>query len=317
MHMDATLWCGCESPSSSAARTYPPVGKLRAVCSPRSWVRTGLACAAAMLLVGCEGTVTLDLHTTAPADPAIGQVLVDLEGVELVRGGSTEALRFDTPVRVDLMQLENTPMRLFTDEQLRDGRYTGVWLLFEADDDEDDLVALFDGREFELTVTEGTASEVSFTVDEDDSTRESLALTLDLRQSLRFDEDARAFSLAPVVRAVRRESGGQIAGNVLASCPGGAALATGGGVYLFAGHDAVPDDRDNTAVEPYLTARVLVISGTVPSYNLPLVPEGDYTIALTCDGDEEDPAANDDLRFQDEANIRVRAEQTLIHDIGS
>ena len=33
------------------------------------------------------------------------------------------------------------------------------------------------------------------------------------------------------------------------------------------------------------------------SYTLPLLPSGDYTLALTCNGDIEDAARDDDLDF--------------------
>ena len=280
-----------------------------------SIVRRAFVIAIATALVGCEGSVTVDMGTNAPADPAINSVLVDIAGIEL-QGGGAETLTFDEPVRVNLVEfIEGNLFRLFTDEELPDGRYTGVRLLISSDDDDDneDVVTWSDGREFELTVAEGQAAAVSFTVDKDDSTEEDVILTLDLRQSLSFiDSGTDRYALTPVLRGVRSEDAGRIVGTVASRCPSGASLASGGAVYLFNAHDRTPDDRDGADEEPYLTTRVL-FDGTnaVPTYNFRFVPDGDYTIALTCDANEDDAATSDDLRFQNTTNIRVRAEETL------
>jgi hypothetical protein len=289
------------------------VDSLRSTRSLR-YARRAAALIATMALAGCEGQATFDLATTAPADPRILNVFVDVTGIELT-GGGTQALMFDDPVRIDLVEYQDgNAFRLFTDEELDDGRYTGVRLLFSSDDDDDrdDVVRRVDG-DFELTVGESAVAEVGFTVDKDDSSRDDIVLTLDLRQSLVFDDDERAYTLVPLVRAVRAEDAGQIVGVVSASCPGGSTLAQGGAVYLFSGEDITPDDRDGQGVEPYLTTRVGA-DGT-NNFAFRYVPAGNYTISLTCDGDDDDPASDDDLRFRATANVRVRAEQSVTADL--
>jgi len=269
-------------------------------------------------LVGCEGTATFDMATNAPGDPVILRVLVDLEGIELT-GDRTQTLLFDDPVRVNLIEyVDGNLFRLFTDETLSDGRYTSVRLLFssDADDDNEDVVVRADG-EFPLTVAAGVAAEVDFTVDKDDASRDDIVLTLDLRQSLSFDDRDDEYTLTPLVRGARVEDTGRLTGLVTASCRVGTSLAQGDAVYLFAGEDQTPDDRDGIGVEPYLTTAVVRDGATgSAAYSLRYIPEGDYTIALTCDGDEEDAARNDSLRFQNVANVRVRAEQTVTRNLG-
>jgi hypothetical protein len=282
----------------------------------------GLAIAAAAILVGCEGTVTVDMATNSAANTAIDQVLVDLEGVEFVDdGGNTESLTFDQPLRVDLADyIDSNLLRLFTEEQLPDGRYTSVRLLFENDEDnggDADAVTDLSGGEFPLTVNGTTTSEVDFTVDKDDSSRESVVLTLDLRQSLSFDDDSNEFALSPVIRAVRAEDAGQITGTVTAGCPAGTSLAQGGAIYLFQGEDVEPDDRDGAEPEPYLTTSLGTNFGSAgASYSFQYVPEGDYTLALTCRGDDEDATTDDDLDFRNITNVQVDAESTVTRDIG-
>lgn len=282
----------------------------------RAW-RRATAVLGTAALVGCEGSVTLDAETMAPADPGIVAVQVDLEGVEFDGSGRRQTLRFDEPLRVNLVDYVNgNLLRLFTDEELEDGRYTRARLLFAAEEDDDYFVRRSDGGEFELAVAEGTPSDVSFRVNRGDSSRENIVLTLDLRQSLSFNDDTNEYTLTPVLRGVRTEDTGRIAGNVTIDCPSGSPLAQGGAVYLFAGEDVTPDDRNNATVEPYLTTAVTIGAGTavIPAYAFSFVPEGDYTIAVTCNGDEDDAATNDDISFQNASNVEVRAEETLTHD---
>jgi hypothetical protein len=269
-----------------------------------------------VMLAGCEGRATFDLHSSAPADPTILDVSVDLEGIELT-GDRTHALTYRDPERIDLVDYVGG-QRLFTDEDLGDGRYTGIRLLFSLDDDDrnEDVVVRADG-EFPLTVAEGPVADVDFTVDKDDSSRDHIVITIDLRQSLSYDEDEREYTLTPLVRAARGEDTGRLIGLVRASCPSGRTLAQGGAVYVFTGSDQTPDDR-GSGVEPYLTTGVGADGGTgAPAYSFEYLPDGEYTVALTCDGHLDDPATNDDVRFQNVANVRVRAEETTTRDLGS
>lgn len=282
----------------------------------RVWGRA-LGLLGTVALVGCEGTVTVDMGTMTAADPEISEVTVELNGVELEGSGGGQTITFDEPVRMNLLEfVDGNLFRLFTDEELPDGRYTGARLLFDPDDEEDDAVTLFNGAGFELNVAEGVVADVAFTVDKDSSSDDNIVLQLDVRQSLSFDDATDVYTLTPVVRGVRTEDSGDIFGQVTRSCPSSSPLDRGGAVYLFTGRDITPDDRDGAGEEPYLTTRVLIEGGVQapPEFILNFIPEGDYTIAFTCNGDEDDAATSDDIRFEDVANIEVRAEETTTHD---
>lgn len=291
----------------------------------RSWLWTrksvvarAIAVIGTAALVGCEGTVTLDMGTTPAADPGIVDVVVEIDGIELNGSDGTETLRFDDPVRVDLLDyVDGNLFRLFTDEELPDGRYTSIRLLFDPDEEEDDFVGWFDNEDFEINVVEDVqAADVTFSVDKNDSSREDVVITLDVRQSLSFNDDTNVYTLNPVVRGVRTDDAGRIVGTVTLNCPSGTALEQGGAVYLFSGEGRTPDDRDGQDEEAYLTTRLTIDSGTaaIPRYTFTHVPEGDYTIAVTCNGDEDDAATNDDVRFQESTNVRVRAEEIATVD---
>ena len=158
-----------------------------------------------------------------------------------------EAFRHSSSARVsavDLLKLwsDREPMRLFTDEELPAGTYTGVRLLF--DDDVDQNVVATQEGDFPLVLEDGDFAAVDFKVEEDDNDEEALTLMLDLRQSLRFDGTDEEYTLVPRLRAVRTDDAARIKADVTFSCPTGTSLSTGGAVYAFQGQDVQPDDLD-------------------------------------------------------------------------
>ena len=283
--------------------------------------RLGAAVLAAVLGLGssgCEGTFTGDLATDAPADPDIAEVRVDLRGLRFQKsGGATATLEFNDPEPVDLLDLaEGEPMRLFTDEPLPDGSYTGVRLMFDDEEDVDGSVVDAAGDEFPLVLEEGAYAPAAFTVTEDESSSHALELVLDLRQSLAFDDDDDEYTLTPVVRAVKAGQAARIAGRVTLDCPDETSLERGGAVYLFQGHDVVPDDLDGAGAEPHATTRVRQdTAGEQFSYALRHLAPGDYTLGLTCEGDEDIVAQDDSLSFRSVRNLRLESAESLELDL--
>lgn len=273
------------------------------------------AAMSAILLAGCEGQVTVDLISAPPADPEVQQVAVTLAGVEFRRsGGDTRRLEFTEPELIDLMEVvDGDAFRLFTDEELPEGTYTGIRLILE--DDDNGFVTLLEGTEFPLVPAEGDYADVSFSIEDDEDSDESFTLTLELRQSLRFDDEQDEYSLVPVLRAVSSGEAGQISGAITAACPQGDSLLEGGAVYLFTGRDITPDDVDGTEPEPFASAIADLDTAGTFGYFLDALLAGDYTIALTCQGHEDDPTANDDLRFVGIANLELERRESLLHDI--
>lgn len=271
--------------------------------------------AAAFLLAGCQGSVTLDLNADAPANPQVSSVPVDIAGVEFERAdGSSEKLEFTSNLRTDLIDvMDDNALRLFTNESLSEGSYTGVRLLVEQDDAAE--VVRIDGTRFALLVAEGAYTPVEITVAEDESTRESLALTLDLRKSLSFDADANEYTLTPALRVVHTDEAGQVSGTVAVTCPVGTSLQQGGAVYLFEGEDVEPDDIGGAGEDPYATTTV-VTGFAQATYALRLLPPGDYTLALTCNGDADEPSTDDDVEFVSPVNVSIDAD-SVTYDFGS
>jgi hypothetical protein len=274
-----------------------------------------LVTALGLLVAGCEVRFTADLGTDAPADPDISRVEANVLGLDFRRDdGTSVTLEFRTGELVDLVDLtQGDPLRLFTDEQLPPGRYTGVRLLFDEDEGENTVTVGND--EFPLLLANGEFAAVAFLVEDEERSQEKLTLMLDLRQSLSFDEARAEYTLAPRLRAIRTDDAARIEGTVTVACPAGTSLTTGGAVYLFSGADVQPDDLDGAGAEPLATTRVVDPIIARPRYALRYLPAGDYTLALTCTGDEDVLAIDDDLAFRNIANVRVDADDVLQRDL--
>lgn len=280
---------------------------------------------AGLLLAGCEGRVSVDLAADAPADPDIVQVQVPLVGLEFsTTDGSTETIEFSDTEVVDLMNLlDGDPLRIFTDEELPEGTYDGVRLLFDSD--EEGVVTLADGSEFPIVITKGDYAPVDITVEDSDSSDDSdssssdsstheYTLTVDLRQSLSFDDGDDEYTFTPNLRSVQSEDAARIFGNVTVDCPSGISLEEGGAVYLFKGTDAEAVDRDGET-GPYATTGLQIDGSGTASYALGFLPAGDYTVAVTCSGQADDPNTDDDIAFESSDDVELDEEESLQLDI--
>lgn len=270
------------------------------------------------LLAGCEGEVTMDLGTELPADPGVSQVVANVRGLEFTTGsGGAETLEFNDSELIDFIALagDGDVMRMFTGEELSEGNYTGVRLLFDEDRSDDAFVTTSDGREFPLNLAEADFAPLSFSIDDNDSSSDSFTLLLDLRKTLRFDDDSNEYTLTPVLRAVNTEDMSRIEGNVGVTCPASDDLAEGA-VYLFTGRDVTPDDIDGAGVEPFATAPLFPSqAGNSFFYALRYLPAGDYTVAVTCIGNDEDPGEDEDLEFRNVVNVELDDAETVTLDL--
>lgn len=281
----------------------------RRSCAPLALAALGL------LLGGCEANFTADLATDPPADTGITTVQVNLRGLEFRRSdGTTPTLKFSAGELVDLLDLrDGDPMRVFTDEQLPAGSYTGVRLLFDDDEDDNAVAAGLD--EFPLRLADGDFADVDFKVEDEESSEERISLVLDLRQSLEFDDADDEYTLTPQLRATDTGDAARIEGNVTVNCPTGTSLATGGALYLFVGRDVDPDDIDGAGVEPFATTAVVNNGFGVFGYALRYLPSDKYTIALTCRGDEDVVGESGGLDFRNVGNVELDDGEVLQRDL--
>lgn len=300
--MGNTAWRRSDATRSSDAR---PGRRKRNV-----WI------AASLFLASCEGTITTDLITSAPADPTLQQVVAPFMGVEFERSdGGTERFSFDEAERIDLLTfVSGTPVRLLTEEDLPEGTYTGVRLLFDVESSDSAYVMDGLGAQRELTVANSDYVPMNFTVKEDESSSEDITLTFDLRMSLSVNDENR-YSLQPKLRSIRTEEAGELEGFVTAQCiSAGATTQTEAAVYLFSGRDVTPDDIDGGGIEPYATTAV-VLDGNGFSYRFRFLAAGTYTAALVCDATGDDPLTDDDLSFRATATVDITEGETTEQNI--
>lgn len=282
---------------------------------PRRIHQALLIVALGLVLAGCDARFTVDFGTDAPADPDISSVDANVLGLDLRRDdGTSVTLEFRTGELVDMIDLKDgEPLRLFTDEELPAGRYTGVRLLF--DEDERDNAVTAGNDEFPLLLVDGEFAAVEFLVEDEERSLEKLTLMLDLRQSLRYDDARSEYTLTPRLRATRTDDSARIEGAVTVACPAGTTLATGGSIYLFPGSNVQPDDLDGAGAEPLATTRVVDPVIANPWYALRFLPAGDYTLALTCRGNEDVLGVDDNLAFRNVTNVRVDADDVLLRNL--
>jgi hypothetical protein len=76
----------------------------------------------------------------------------------------------------------------------------------------------------------------------------------------------------------------------------------------------VVDDFDGTD-DPVTSAKVSMSNEGKYTYTVAFIPEGDYTVAFTCDADIDDSTIDaDQVDFVGEAMVNITAGKTTIQD---
>lgn len=251
--------------------------------------------------------------TDAPVDGA-EHVVVEFTGVEIKKVGEPgpEVFDFSTPRRIDLLALEGGGSEiLLRDEVLPAGEYESIRLKVNAGRTaSDSWVDLEDGSRHALFIPSGNQSGLKlirgFTVGAGSTT--NFTIDFDLRRSVvRPPGQNGEFILKPVLRLVNNLEVGTLTG-VIAP-----ALITADcepAIYVFNGHDVTPDDLGG-ATEPFVTARVLQSETTGAfEYRIGFMPVGNFSVALTCEADVDDPEVDDTIAFVETANSSVTVNQT-------
>lgn len=258
------------------------------------------------------GTLAIGL-TDAPVDQ-VYEVNVQITGVS-VKPESGEAMRFDfdSPVDIDLLSLQDGSIYdLLNGETVPAGPYEWIELHANAD-----LDGTFDsyvretesGGQIELRIPSGSLRLVSgFTV----TAGEMNAFTLDwdVRKGLTNPGGQDGWFLRPAFRLIDRTEYGSLSGSVAdalvmdESCTSDAD-GNGNLVYVFEGHDVLPDDLGSTN-PPLTTAPVRSDPMDAGAYNytVPFLDPGPYTVAFTCQGLDDDPMVDE----MDDAQIVFAAQ---------
>jgi hypothetical protein len=297
----------------------------------------------ALMLTACGGggggdggssTGTLDLAITdAPVDAAKA-VVVEFTGVQLQHAGG-ERIDYDfvdgsgdpEPRQIDLLALTGGTTELLLDGvTLTAGDYSWIRLKVNAERGViDSYIDLLDDTRHSLYVPSGSQSGLKlnrgFNVPEDGMA--SFTIDFDLRKSVHDPSNpADDYILRPTLRLVDGNTDGALTGTVASGiitadpidCSG---VDYVGAVYVFNVGDAV-DDVDGTG-DPVTSA--MVPNDGFYAYTVAFLPEGDYSIAFTCDADIDDNAKDADtdvtdgpVNFVGETVATITAGKTTMHD---
>lgn len=265
---------------------------------------------AALLLGGCEAQLTVDV-TDGPVDGA-QQVVLDITHVAL-QTDDGDVVRFAIDPLVDLLAYrKGETFRLLDGSTLDDGRYVGIALDFGTGS----FVMRDDGTEVAVDPPV-TRRFVPIDLVVDDVDDEQLVLDLDLRFSL-VDAGSGSYDLAPVLRAVRRGTTGVVTGSVSAAivessgCTAGRPVTEGVAVYAFTGSGVTP--ADYAGQSNLIASAAVELDAGVYRYELHFLPPGDYTLALTCQADADNPASDDAVAFEASADVTVTEDATATLD---
>ena len=256
-----------------------------------------------------SGAISLNL-TDAPIDGA-SEVVVAFSGVELHQaGGSTVAIDFTSPKSIDLIKLQNGVTGALTqDSAVPAGNYDWMRLkvLATKNSQGESYIKLLTGQQYPLWIPSGAETGLKlnrpFTVAQGSTTR--LLIDFDLRKSITAPpgQDPN-YIMRPTLRLLDQLQVGKISATVNLATLATAQLGAGspvsackGGLYLFSGGAATPDDQDGAVTDgadPILYQPVAYDGvNTSVAIDIPLVEVGTYTLAATCNFDVDVADTND------------------------
>lgn len=295
-----------------------------------------LALTSGLLLGGCgggnsgpgTGVVQVSL-TDAPIDEADAVVIhftdVTLHGPD----GNTLIEIYDPAVpnptqkgrSIDLMQFQNGMWTGLFENVVVAGNYS--WMRLKLDLSKSYIQIR--GNQFPLRCTSCENSDFrlnrSFTIQKDGTL--ALMLDFDLRKSITDPSNQTSdYILRPTLRVVEAAVSGAIAGDIDPNLIADLGGFTGCSVYAFTGFNAqlddvyIPMNNQIPAMQnnPVSTAKV-VYENNAYHYMLAFLPEGEYTVALTCDAENDHADSDDELMFADPINVGVTAGLTSDGDM--
>ena len=231
----------------------------------------------------------------APIDGAQA-VVVKFTGVELTgNGGNPTTITFDQPKTIDLLNESGMASAVLFDQQIAAGSYGQIRLMVVADGNpSNSYITLSDGTMHGLQVPSGSQTGLKlvsgFTVP--DGGVVDYTIDFDLRQAITCPPgQSPACILKPAQRLVQNTQVGNIQGNA------SAALVTVGcvpGVYLYNGSVTMPEDMNSTASamdanQPIASKALSATSLTPFYYQFTFLEPGTYTVAFTCQADQDNP----------------------------
>ncbi len=269
------------------------------------------------LLTACEGSLNLDISATPPE--AVNAAVLRITGLSLERtDGTLLDIDLNPAVEIDALKLDRGAIStLLSAHELAAGDYAALSLRLSATTQTlDSYLEAADGGQAPLVLSAGSAATANqgFSIRQDETT--SLTLHFDLRSSLLPASNAAGDRLiAPRLRLVELADSGSVSGRVAdallatGDCASDADPARGQVIYVYSGLDISPDDLDGISPDP-LTTALITPSELNADYVVSFLPSGDYTLAISCDADLDDPDRDDSLSFVATRNVSITAGST-------
>jgi hypothetical protein len=271
-----------------------------------------------------KSSFTLRL-TDAPVDDLAAVEMRFIEVRLRKTDGSWINFPLDSPITIDLLKLQGMiTADLLADIPLGVGHYDEIRLLVD-DAPMSSNIKLFDGTFVELDVPSGRSSGLKikgdFMIFKSQPT--TLVVDFDLRRSIKALGNSGKYNFRPTLRMVDDSHAGHLFGIVTVDRLFSASTCsdddpdTFNSVYVYEGHDVIPDDinqSSTTDVDP-ITTTVITYDQTQLKYKYEAayLPEGDYTIAITCNANLDDlDSGADDLKFFGIRNVSVKVGNTLV-----
>lgn len=260
-----------------------------------------------------KGQLTLSL-TDAPVD-SLRSVVITVTGVSVKpQNGEEKTISFTEPKKIDMLDLQNGVVASLLDKYSLDaGVYEWVRLELSTLDNalyvEDNLGGMV-GLKIPSGFQTGLKLNSGFTIPQGGDA--NFTIDFDLRKSVVKANGQADYFLKPSLRLIDNTTTGTLSGDVSASLLQSACANTGvfsGLVYVFTGGNVVPDDYDGLGVEA-LTAAPVTYNGTTAtySYKMPFLASGDYTVAFSCDIDDQ--AKDEVINFKQIQNVSIASKTT-------
>lgn len=252
---------------------------------------------------GGRGTLTLDFGD-APVDDLV-EVNLTVTAVEFGGDdGSTsedavDVVELSTPREINLLDWQNGDFyNLLNGEEVKSGDYEWVRLRLDYEDNPPEVLVRGEAIPRPLDIPSGEQTGLKLhgggVLSIDSDGEHHYAIDLDLHRSLILTGSG-TYKLKPSYRLIDIDNSYSISGQVLGSVP----VGCNGAIYVFRG-DVIPDDIENPddgetvpgvnsddTVEP---EAVVVLDGTISSgasYTVNNLAAGTYTLAFTCDAEDD------------------------------
>jgi hypothetical protein len=221
-------------------------------------------------------------------------------------------------IQVDLLTLQDGNNKIIVEElELEAGEYDQLRLSIIDEDTNFSWVKEIDNGDVlkELKVPSGELKLGGFTVESGGV--QVFVIEFDLRKAMTYNPGPDRYILKPTgVRIVEVEAAARISGivdpalfsgNNTAPCNAKPEVNDGNVIYLYQGHDLekanLADNFDSTvdpgapatAIAPYTSQKVAVAANGSASYEIWSLPAGDYTLAFTCQAENDDPDQLDEI----------------------